>query len=521
MLKAQIALPDLALKVEWMDGALAMGSSRITPFPHRMLETLVICTEGQWFVAVRERLASRVSDAAVMCRNVDAETFNLLYQECLRWTLDYAMIEVAQEGCRMRVRTGVFGTVPLYVRAFGDRVMLSWDPSDVLVGPLAIDVEMASHRLALHSIYTARQICVGVTMLTERALLYMEPGRISYRYPSPAEEAASSPLPQGREALQAFGKHLQHAVSLRPMREGHVSTELSGGMDSATVACALTQSHGHIASLGILLDGDTRPSQEQRRQQIAGRLGLRDHTVEIADYPPNVDVQPTSGQAPRLYWEYYIEPSRVLWDLSRRHGCDTLFTGIGGDELFPNYFDEEPAAHIEAWQSEAPRYIEALLTPRAWSAANGLHNFDAPPSVVSPTALLAHASRAPDILRHGLWPINPLSDPSLVAFCHRLPKEDRQGREVMRQFLGQHLGDGVFPQGYVKESFGHVLPNAIALNARAIASQLRECALADLGLVQRKAALDLLDHVATTRARVPMAVLATFLWLERLARQVG
>ena len=521
MLKANIALSDLALNAEWVNGAIALGASRITPYPHRMLETLFVCTEDQWFVVVRERLASRAFDASVTPRNTGIEEFNRLYQECLRWPLDYVMIEVAQEGCRMRVRAGVFGTVPLYFRAFSDRIILSWDPSDLLVGPLAIDVEMASHRLALHSIYSARQLTVGVTLLTERATLYVEPGKVSYRYPSPAEETMPSPLPKGRDAMVAFGEHLQRAVSIRPIGEGQISAELSGGMDSATVACALAESYGQIASLGILLDGDTRQTQEERRQRIANRLGLHDHTVEMADYPPSADAQPRPGQAPRLYWEYYLEPSMALWDLSGKRGCDTLFTGIGGDELFPYYLDETPAGHVEEWQSETPRYVERLLTPRAWSAANSLHNFDAPASPVPASVLLAHASRTPDMLRHGLWPINPLSNPALVNFCHQLPIENRRGREVMRQYLRNHLGEEIFSPGYVKESFAHVLPNAIAQHTRAIATQLRECVLADLGLVQRKAVLELLDLVSATRAPVPTAVLVSFLWLERLARQVS
>jgi len=521
MLKATIALSDLALNAEWRNDSIVVGDSQITPFPHRMLETLFVRTEGQWFVAVRERLASGVSDASDTKRDVDIEMFNRLYQECLLWPLDYVMIEIAQAGSRMKVRAGVFGTVPLYFRTFGNRVMLSWDPGDLLVGPLAIDVEMASHRLALHSIYAARQLSVGITLLTERASLYVEPGKVSYRYPSPVEETVPSPLPKGRDAMAAFGEHLQHAVSMRPKGKGQVTTELSGGMDSATVACALAESHEEVESLGILLDGDTRQSQEQRRQQIANRLGLRDYTVEMVDYPPTADVQPEPDQTPRLYWEYYLEPSMALWAQSRARGCDTLFTGIGGDELFPYYLDETQAAHVEAWQSETPRYVEQLLTPRAWSAANSLHNFEAPASPVPASVLLAHASRTPDMLRHGLWPVNPLSNPSLVTFCHRLPTEHRQGREVMRQYLRSHLGEEIFSRGYVKESFTHVLPQVIALQARSIAAQLRECVLADLGLVQPQAALELLDRVAATRAPVPTAVLVSFLWLERLARQVS
>jgi asparagine synthase (glutamine-hydrolysing) len=66
-----------------------------------------------------------------------------------------------------------------------------------------------------------------------------------------------------------------------------------------------------------------------------------------------------------------------------------------------------------------------------------------------------------------------------------------------------------------------VLPELIARQANGIAGQLRECALADLGLVSRDAVLALLDTVKTTRSEVLTAPLANFLWLERFVRQLG
>lgn len=524
MLKADITLSDLCFAAEWKDGRVVFGDSRIVPYPHRLVETLLVRTEGQWFVVVRERLASATFDESAASRSAGVEEFNRLYRECLLWPLDYIMIEAAQAGCRMRVRAGAFGSAPVYCRASDDRIVISWDPGDVLVGPLAIDVEAVSHRLALDAVYSARQLCVGVLLLTERASLHVEPGKSSYRYPTPVGETIPVPLPQGQDAVAAFGELLQNATTARSSGSDRVAAELSGGMDSATVACALAGSCERVASLGIVLDGDVRDAQIQRRRRIVERLGLHDHTVDMAAHPPSVDVGPEPGHVRRLHWEYYLEASTALWDVSRSHGCDLLFTGIGGDELFPSYLDEAGAdaqpAETEQ-QSESRRYVERLLTPRALSAARSQRSFDAPDSPVPATSLLAQACRAPDMLERGLWPVNPLSDPHLVAFCHRLPPEHRRGRAVMRRYLSRHLGEDVFPSGYVKETFVRVLPAAIARHAGAIAAQLRECALADLGLVEPKAALELVNLVATTRAKAPMAVLAPFLRLERLARQIG
>jgi asparagine synthase (glutamine-hydrolysing) len=523
MLKARIALSDLSLDAQWRDGCIVFGNSRIEPYGHILLETLLVRTENQWFVTVRERLASSAHVGAMASRDVDAEQFNQLYQQCALWPLDYLMIEVAKAGRRMRVRAGVLGSVPVYCHAIDDRVTISWDFADFTTIPLAIDPEVASHRLALSTVYSARQLCVGVNLLTERASFHVEPGKASYRYPAPAADTTPSPLPAGRDALTAFSELLQHVVSARPVTAERISIELSGGMDSASVASALATLHEQMASLGILLDGEVRLPQIQRRQRIAQRLNLLDHTVDIAAFPPSLDLRPRPDQAKNLHWEYYLEAVTALWESAKAQGRDVLFTGVGGDELFPAYVDEIPesSGNASGSISEARRYAEQLLTPRALSAARTLRSFDAPVSPVPVTSLLTHACRGPDQLRHGQWPVNPLSDPSLATFCHRLPSDNRLGRAVMRQYLQMRLGSEVFPHGYTKETFAQVLPELISKHAPTVASQLRECALADLGLVDQRAALELLNAATVTRAKAPMSALASFLWLERCVRQVS
>lgn len=521
MLKADIALLDLSQQAQWRDGSIVLGSSRITPHAHPSLEALLVRTKGQWFAIVRERATASSSGTTAMTQDVDGEAFQQLYRRCLLWPLDYIMIEAAQAGCRMKVRAGVFGSVPVYCRATQDSVRLSWDVTDLATEPLAIDVEVACHRLAMNTVYSARQLCVGIQMLTERASLDVEPGRANYRYPAPAEDTAPTPLPAGRDALVMFEELLQRAVSARPAAANRLSLELSGGMDSGSVACALAKHLGPVASKGIVLDGDVRYPQIQRREQITSRLGLFDDTVEMNDFPPDLDIE-RPVQTKNLTREYYLEACAALWRKARAQGHDMLFTGIGGDELFPSYLDEvqQQGSSKPGREHTVKQYAEQLLTPHARSAARSLRSFDAPASPVPSTTLLAIACRAPDLVRHGLWPVNPLSDPGLVAFCHRLPREHRQGRELIRQYLQKHLGDDVFPRDYTKETFAGVLPALIAQQASSLSAQLRECALADLGLVDQRAVLTLLESVAATQASEPTTALVSFLWLERSVRQV-
>ena len=524
MLKATIALADLAFPPHWSGGTLAFGDSRIAPHEHPALESMLIRTDGRWFAVVRERGAA-AAEASVV--DVDAAEFERRHRECLLWPLDYVMVEAAQAGCRLKVRAGVFGSLPVYARATDERLELSWDAADLTAAPTALDVEIASHRLALHTVYSARQLCVGIILLTERASLSVEPGKASHQYPPPARDPAWMPASEAGTVLADFAACLRGVLDARPFAPDRAALELSGGMDSATVACSLTDRFGALASLGILLEGDTRRPQLARRRAIVERLGLRDRTVEIADFQPSLDLRPQAGRRLGFHQEYYLEACAALWDMARAQGCDRLYTGLGGDELFPDYAHElasdgDGAEALELQRERAHREeVMALLTPRAQEAARSLHCFGAPSAPVPTTALAAQACRAPDIARRGLWPVNPLSDPRLAHFCHRLPREHRRQRALMRHYLQARLGEDTFPAGYRKETFEQVFPALIATQAPTLAAQLRECALADLGLVDPRGVERLLDAVATRRARAPTAVLVSFLWLERFVRQLA
>ena len=518
MLKADIAWPDLSHTPEWKQDAINIGNSRIVPYRHAALETLLIRTEGRWFAVVRERRMGVSSASGMTVETVTADRFDELYRSCLLWPLDYVMFEVAQQGYRIKLRAGLLGSAPVYCQATDERVTVSWEFADFLARKLPVDFEIASCSLSLRETYSARQICVGVTLLTERAVLYLQPGKAQYRYPPTFEVSTSTTSHESLDVVSTFGELLQRTLSLRPMTSERIAIELSGGMDSAAVACALAALNGQVVSQGILLSGDCRPSQIERRREIVARLGLIDETVDIDTLPPSLDLQP-GGRKEYVHTEYYLEAFEALWSSAHAQGRDLIFTGLGGDELFMA-FAEPGQLHVadDPEIAEPRRYAEQLLTPQALKASRSMHAFNAPSGPVPSVA--ASVSRSHHLMRHGLWPINPLSDPNLGSFCYQLPPEHRRGRETMRQYLRAYLGEDVFPRNYIKETFAQVFPGLIAKQKDAIAAQLQECALADLGLINQRALLDLLEEVATTRAVATVSPLVNVLWMERFVRQL-
>lgn len=520
MIKARIAFSDLSFEVQLRDGQLQIGNSSICPYRHRALETVVVRTEGQWFASVRERSANRPHSAPCRLETVDAERFHEAYREALLWPLDYLIVEVAQAGCRIKLRAGVLGTAPVYCRTTDTAITVSYDLADFLLEPCLLDLGVISRRLGLHTDYSARQILAGVVMLTERSFLFARPGETHHLYPPAVEPLHPSDASPSDYGVRSFEAQLAQAVLARPIAAGDAAIELSGGMDSAAVACALGNHLGKVTSLGIRLGGDDE-SQARRRTAVVQTYGLDDHTVDMDHFPPSFDLRPNAARIEYPLTDFYLEAFEGLWDAARLLGNDMLFTGVGGDQLFPIGFDEQraPNPQGEAIASMAQHRAEGVLTPKARAASRALWGLDAPPGPLQASVLTSNVCQSPHLLNRGLWPINPLGDPHLAAYCQRLPLSCRSNRETVRRYLQVQLRDDLFPPGYCKETFAPVLPPLIARHAPQITEQLNECALADMGLVNCDAVLTLLADLVRTRERALTAPLASFLWMERFVRQ--
>lgn len=520
MIKASIAFSDLSSEVRLQGDRLHVGSSSISPYHHRAVETVVVQTKGQWFATVRERTTGSPPSAPCRLEWVDMERFHQAYREALLWPLDYLIVEVAQEGCRIKLRAGLLGTAPVYCRATDTEITVSYDLADFLAGPCLLDPYVISRRLGLHADYSARQILSGVLMLTERSVLFAQPGDVRHQYPSAIEPRPPSDEDLPDYGVRSFEALLSRTVLARPIEDGQAAIELSGGMDSAAVACALGSRVGGVISLGIRLGGDDG-SQACRRAAVVRTCGLDDLTVDMDHFPPALDLRPNPARIEYPLADFYLEAFEQLWDIARSLGRDMLFTGVGGDQLFPIGLDEPQAPNPrgEAIAGTAQQRAEGLLTPRARAASRVLSGLHAPSGPLQASVLASNMCQSPHLLKRGLWPVSPLGDPDLAAHCQRLPLQCRSNRETMRRYLRTRLDRDVFPIGYAKETFAPVLPPLIARQAPQIAAQLRECALADMGLVDRDAAMTLLDDLVRTRERALTAPLASFLWMERFVRQ--
>lgn len=527
MLKARINIEDLSRTPRRCSGGIRFGGSEISAFPNPCLRSVFVLAKNRWIYAVLERSTHEpVAHFSSASGILSFEDYAGVHKEILNWPLDYVLVEAVSNGTnsQVRVTSGLLGIAPLYAAVRTGHVKLSWDCADVISrGNHAADFEVLAHLLGLRTFYASRQVCTGIALLTERSSLIVDADGASFVYPSAAPTLSAHALQKGVDVLGAFEACMASATGARPLDASRCLVELSGGMDSASVAVATAQLSGaHWSSAGIVLAEPDRTVQSRRRQSIVQTLGFADETLDMSAYMPVVDLDSSVRAPEHPLGEFYIEAFDALWRQAETKDCRAVLTGIGGDELFPRYETDHPSTSREKplQLAAAESIARSMLSGLARVAADTEPLYCAPASAIPHTALLAHASRSPYMMRLGLWPVNPLCDPALIGFCHRLPVEFRGERQLLRQYLHKHLRKDLFPIGYKKETFDYVLPEVIARHHDRLNAQLRECALADFGLVDTKAVRGVLKRVADTRDIAATAPLAIFLFLERFMRQV-
>ncbi|CAJ94298.1 Asparagine synthase [Cupriavidus necator] len=528
MLKATINIDDLVRTPRIHSGGIQVEGSDITPFPNPCLRTVFVQGKDRWIYAVLERGAQKLDDRLPTVHDARSfEDYASIHRTILSWPLDYVLIEAVSNGenAQLRITSGRLGVAPLYATVGVGRVLLSWDCADLISrGSHSADFEVLAHALGLRTFYASRQVCTGIALLTERSSLSLDANSASFAYPSAAPALSPHALRDGVDALGTFESYLEGAIGARPLDASACIAELSGGMDSASVAIAAARVLGGLKqSAGIVLAGTDHTIQNTRRRLIAREIGLRDASFDMSTHMPSLDLDPSAREPEHPLGEFYLEAFDEIWRHAATLGCHTLLTGIGGDELFPRYQTDKAAGDWKrpARLIAAERIARSILSRRAQVALDTEPLYCAPASVVPHTGLLAHASRSPYMLRRGLWPVNPLCDPALIGFCHRLPGEFRLDRQLLRQYLRTRLEHDLFPIGYKKETFDYVLPEVIGCHYARLSAQLRESALADFGLVDMTAVRKVLSGVADTRDVTATAPLAIFLFLERFMRQIA
>lgn len=460
------------------------GLSWVEPYTHAVLEQTAVTHDGALLIVTRER--RRGSQEALFVappeiREINHATYERLRKETLAWPLEFVVLEVHANG-DVQIMTGCLGTAPVYLFAEEPALHGSWDLLDLrhLTSATALVSREVTRRLTRHYRYTTETAWHGLQRLTERATASFGRHGLTISHPDIALHSRPRSLASGADVLGGYETVLEHVVSQRHFDPGTTAVELSGGMDSANVALTLGKLHpGELTSCALMLGGTPGPQQIRRRRPLVERCGFDDILVPILEFLPLAPNGPRLAHQVSPYEEPYVEGYfQMLAELAER-GIDTVFTGIGGDEMVSLTVDEKPPSNLQ----EAPHHPRWISE----QAINHLREVNAgvlPAAVVSEMTLVAHACIAPGYLRAGIWPISPLASPELILFGEWLPLEWRRNKHLHRARLSSLGFSDEIANPPIREDFAHVIQQGMRQNGLPLIERyLNDSLLVDTGYV--------------------------------------
>lgn len=348
-------------------------------------------------------------------------------------------------------------------------------------------------------------------------------------------------------AVQRLKEVAIRSVSSMAKQAGLILLKLSGGLDSSLVAVCLKES-GHPFLCLTLATND--PAGDERSYARASARAVEAKLVERFRVPAAVNLSRASAaNLPRPSARAFTQESmRIVAEVSQEHGCDVVFDGGGGDNLFCSVQSARPAADCLMAAKGRPRFVQTVLaiaelaeasvwqvTSRAWHISRrtspkypwalDMRFLSADAALEGPAAashpwLLAPSGTLPGKAAHlaliaaaqsvaeGFDPLDkiptfsPLICQDMVETCLRIPSwmwfSRRGNRAIARSAFSELLPAEVAwrrskgaPDSFIAELY--------ECNRDLISSMLLDGALSKLGLIDQPALRTILGDMVPVR----------------------
>lgn len=425
-------------------------------------------------------------------------------------------------GSALRVIATQEGSTPIYFSFDKAIINLSWDFKEIALSKKALTLDFEYLvKSTFEPTYTNRTAFQGVSMLTAGSSIIFSDTGCEYKYPS------SSPSPETlftdislNEAKEEFVALLREKICRQIAGSKKIAIELSGGLDSSTVAmvAADSLSNATISTYGIIIsDPLLVNSQKNRRNQIIDFTNSHDYHIQIEDHLPSL-----ASSAYEKYYlnsEGYADAFEHIWHRAAKEEHRSILNGCGGDELFPQFANEDfsldrlRSIDDETWQS-----YNTLLTDRLSARAQdvlGSHFLScAPIATADAGVMLAMARRAPLLLTLNLIPVYPLRDSKIVNFCGQLPIQFRLNKTLLESLLCARLKNNSF-SNYPKETFMHADETSLLQQKTSYLTKCENFKVVDIGLIDLKILKQDLERINTHTPRYVFDYLLNILAIER------
>jgi hypothetical protein len=406
---------------------------------------------------------------------------------------------VADSAARtVSVQRDALSVLPLFAFIQDDRIALSSRFEKVcgLANARQLTVDKVALAEFLCSLPTfGRTLCQEIKLLYDRERIEWSPNGSRLFWPQQASQPTWRQRPQTdirnlRKAIEnTIDAHYSRYVAGQPF-----GCELSGGMDSSLIAGYLQSKGCNPLTVTMLIGGEQGAKQAQKMQALQQQFAFQNFSLllEAARHYPLDTI--ASFQAGRPVYHYQIMGHYSLQDELLSHlaaqNVTSMFTGHGGDELCDNIPDYAPTMQEDLRQLFY-QYGQAM--PPWWTPAFSAYVRTAaqqtqreplrPLPLVSSSIAGAMARASPAMFDHNIWPVMPLADPQLYAYCQGLPIRYRHNRNLSRMYLqARGFPETIYtgPSGHMRD---HYFQAAMANLERPLHYYLQRSVLAAHGLL--------------------------------------
>lgn len=169
----------------------------------------------------------------------------------------------------------------------------------------------------------------------------------------------SSPLSEER-AISRLQELLKEAIEALTPKQKRCGVFLSGGLDSSVTAALLRQRG--IRPIAYTLDfGAYGVPEIEYAQAVADHLGLELRRVSASPDKISSRLRKTARALDQPYGDGVTVGLYLLGEAARRDGCEVVFNGEGGDQLFAGWTNK-PLIASEVYGRAESRYQEYLRT---------------------------------------------------------------------------------------------------------------------------------------------------------------
>ncbi|MFN2408087.1 MAG: asparagine synthase-related protein [Pyrinomonadaceae bacterium] len=265
---------------------------------------------------------------------------------------EYAIVFYDPHARTMLLCRDHVGARPLYYHRDNDRVVVSSQLApllDVFDIPRDIDEEYVAGCMS-------RGPAIGVTpykhihsVTPAHVLTVTQSGELRERRYWQLDTEREIRLRNDEEYEEAFRFHLRNAVQAPLRTDRPVMIELSGGLDSSTIACVAADSirkgetqSGRFDTVSYVYDESPTSDESsfiQRVENYLGRTGIHVRDEDSSLFPPpDQDLDIVTPNPILCSFNYH----EALCNLMRETGARVLLTGVGGDQVLGASYDPYP-----------------------------------------------------------------------------------------------------------------------------------------------------------------------------------